>query len=81
MDQLKLKKNAESLCRGFKRMVMALFTACLFGLSVYDFIATATATGYWAVVLFISGIVIMRWAFRLLNVQGANKTESDGDIK
>lgn len=81
MDQLKLNKKAEVLWRGLKRMVTALITAGLFGLSVYDFIATATATGYWAVVLFISGIVIMRWAFRLLNAQGANKAESDGDIK
>ena len=81
MDKLNLEKKAWVLWRGFKRMMTALFTAALFGLSVYDFIATAKATGYWAVVLFISGIVIMRWAFRLLNAQGANKVESDGDVK
>lgn len=69
------------LWRGLKRMVMALFTAGLLGLSVYAFIATATATGYWAVVLFASGIVQMGWAFRLLKAQGTNKAESDGDVK
>jgi hypothetical protein len=81
MDWLKVKKNATLLWRGLKRVVTALFTAGLFGLSVYALIATATATGYGAVVLFVSGIVQLKWAFRLLKVQGTNKAESDGDIK
>lgn len=81
MDKFKLKKKASVLWRGLKRMVIALVTAGLFGLAVYDFIATATATGYWAVILCVSAIVMLIWALRLLNAQGTNKTESDGDSK
>ena len=81
MDWLKVKKNATLLWRGLKRVVTALFTAGLFGLSVYAFIATATATGYRAVVLFISGIVQLKWAFRLLSAQGVTEGEKEGDGK
>jgi hypothetical protein len=51
-------------------MLLAIFTAFLFGLSIFSFIATATATGYWAVILFISAIVLLVWAFLFLYAQG-----------
>ena len=64
------KKDTSTLKIGLKRMVLALFTAVLFALSIFSFIATATATGYWAVILFISAIVLLGWAFVLLYAQG-----------
>ena len=64
------KNDASALKTGLKRMAVALFTAFLFGLSVFAFIATATATGYWAVLLFIAAIVLLVWAFIFLYAQG-----------
>lgn len=64
------KKDTSTLKIGLKRMLLALLTAFLFGLSIFSFIATATATGYWAVILFISAIVLLGWAFVLLYAQG-----------
>ena len=75
------KTDFEALKRGFKRTVLALLTAILFGLSVFAFIATATATGYWAVVLFLSAIVLMFWAFVLLYAQGVVRTGRYGGSK
>jgi hypothetical protein len=81
MGLFTLKKKAKILGRGLKRMMIALFTAILFALSVYAFIAAATATGYWAVVLFLSAIVLMVGAFVFLYAQGITKVESQGDSK
>lgn len=64
------KKDVSTLATGLKRMLVALFTAILFGLSIFAFIATATATGYWAVILFIAAIVLMLWAFIFMYAQG-----------
>ena len=75
------KTDFEALKRGLKRTVLALLTAILFGLSVFAFIATATATGYWAVVLFLSAIVLMFWAFVLLYAQGVVRTGRYGGSK
>ena len=75
------KKNASTLKRGLKRMAVALFTAVLFGLSVYAFIATATATGYWAIVLFFCAIILLSWAFAFLYAQGVTDDESQGDVE
>ena len=60
------KKDVATLKIGLKRMAVALLTAFLFALSVFSFIATATAAGYWAVALFLAAIVLMGWAFILL---------------
>lgn len=72
------KKDASTLKTGLKRMVVALFTAFLFGLSIFAFIATATATGYWAVVLFLAAIVLMVWAFIFLYAQGISPKGAGG---
>ena len=66
------KKDVSTLVTGLKVLVVALFTASLFGLAVFAFIATATATGYWAVVLFIAAIVLLLWAFIFLYAQGVS---------
>ncbi len=71
--------DAKTLWRGFKRMLLAIITATMFALSVYCFIATATVTGYWAVALFLSAIVLMFFAFTLLYAQGITYTEGEGD--
>lgn len=73
------KKDTATLKIGLKRMMVALFTAVLFALSVYSFIATATVTGYWAVVLFLSAIVLLVWAFILLYAQGITRVRIRGE--
>lgn len=75
------KKDTATLKTGLKRLAIALLTAFLFALSVFAFVATATATGYWAVVLFFSAIVLMFWVFILLYAQGISHTEGKGDSK
>ena len=75
------KIDGKILARGLKRMVLALITAFLFGLSVYAFILTATATGYWAVVLFLSAIALLGGSFIFMYAQGITGTESQGDSK
>ena len=67
---------------GLKRVAVAIGTTALFALSVYAFIATATASGYWAVVLFFAACVMMFWALILLYAQGLGpkpNVESKGD--
>ena len=66
------KEDVSTLATGLKRILVALFTAFLFGLSVSAFILTATAHGYWAVILFIAAIVLMVWAFIFLYAQGVS---------
>lgn len=66
------EKDAASLKRGLKRTGLALGTVILFALTVFGFIATATATGYLAVALFLSSIVLGIWAFTFLYAQGIN---------
>jgi hypothetical protein len=81
MGLFTLKRIAKVLWRGLKRMVIALFTASLFGLSVYAFIAAATAVGYGSVILFLSAIVLLAWAFRFLYAQGITHVERKDDDK
>lgn len=81
MGLFTLKKKAKVLWRGLKRVVIACWTANLFALSVYAFIAAATAIGYWSVILFLSAIVLMGWGLLLLYVQGNTDVESRGEIK
>lgn len=75
------KIDKKILKTGLKRVAIALLTAFLFAMSVLAFIVTATATGYWAVILFISGIVLMLWAFVFLYAQGITANESQGENK
>lgn len=73
------KTDARSLWLGFKRVIVALLTAASFALTGYTFFAVATATGYWAVALFIAAIVLAIWSFALLSAQGVVPVESQGD--
>ena len=75
------KTDTRALRQGFKRMVLALFTTALFALSIFCFIVTATATGYLAVFLFFSAIVLMVWAVIFLYAQGVADVGSKGDSK
>jgi hypothetical protein len=75
------KADAANLFRGFKRVVIALFTAALFGLSIFGFVMVAVVSGYWAVLFFIASIMLMISAFTLLYAQGVIHTGSQGDGK
>lgn len=75
------KTDAKNLGRGVKRMVVALLTTATFAISVYCFIVAAIVIGYWAVGLFLAGIVLMVCAFTLLYAQGITHTEGKGDDK
>ena len=74
-------KNVKIFGRGLARVAVALVTAAMFGLSVLDFIAVASATGYCAVALFIIAIVQLLVAVILLYSQGITNKESKGDGK
>lgn len=76
--KLLTKADVKALKHGGKRVLVALFTTILFILSIVSFIAVATAKGYVAVILFISGIVLLVWAFIFLYAQGITKIESRG---
>lgn len=73
--------DLKTLWLGLKRTMLALFTALLFGLSVFAFIEVATATGYWAVALFFAGIVMLVWTVILLYAQGIINVGSRGESK
>lgn len=75
------KAETTALTRGLKRMLVAIFTAVLFALSILSFILVATATGYWAVFLFFAAVVLLIWAFVFLYAQGITDAESKGDDK
>jgi hypothetical protein len=66
---------------GLKRMGVALFTAALYALAVFDFIAVATAPGYLAVLLLIVALMLLGMAFILTYAQGLTKVheESQGE--
>lgn len=73
------KTNAKSLWLGCKRVLVALLTAASFVLTVYAFFAVATATGYWAVALFIAAVLLTIWSVALLYAQGVVYVESEDD--
>ena len=75
------KEDASALKTGLVRVLAALCTAFLFGLSVFAFIATATATGYWAVILFLAAIVLMVFAFIFLYAQGISPKGTGGQYE
>lgn len=75
------KKDTATLKIGLKRMVLALFTAVLFAVSVFCFIAVATAPGYLAVVMFITALFALVCGIIFLYAQGITNKESNGDDK
>ena len=75
------KKDKSALKRGFKRTLLALMTAAMFTISVFGFIATATAPGYLAVAVFITSIAMLGCGFIFLYAQGIGYAESKGESK
>lgn len=75
------KRDKTTLKRGFKRTLLALLTAVMFAISVFGFIATATAQGYLAVAVFITSIAMLGCGFIFLYAQGIGYTESQGESK
>ena len=83
-QKLFTKTDSAALKLGLKRMMVALFTAILFAISILGLIITAIAQGYLAVLLFLASIVVLGCAFIFLYAQGlTNKThtERQGDDK
>ena len=78
------KTDTKAVAIGLKRTLLALLTLLTFGVSVFGFIATATASGYAAVGLFFASILLMIFSFILLYAQGITKKtqeESKGESK
>ena len=74
-------EDARTLRRGLKRMAIAILTAIVFLLTVFTYIAVATATGYAAVLLFFLGVVLTVVTYILLYAQGVTQVESKGGSK
>ena len=64
------KTDFSILKRGCKRTLFAVLTAALLGLSVWGFIATATAKGYVAVLSFLVSVFALGMALMCLYIQG-----------
>lgn len=64
------KTDVTILTLGLKRMVIALFTAVLFAISVCGFIVTALARGYLAVLLFFASVLALVCSIVFLYAQG-----------
>ena len=75
------KKDVAFLKIGLKRTGIALLTIVLIAMAVAGFIATATATGYWAVILFLLSVVISILAFIFLYAQGIVLANNRGESK
>lgn len=69
------------LKKGLKRLALSLFTAALFGVSVYGFIVTAMVSGYVAVLLFVTSVVLLLCSFLFLYAHGLDGTEDQGEDK
>ena len=76
------KTDTKTVAIGLKRTLIALLTLLTFGVSVFGFIVTATASGYAAVGMFFASILLMNFSFILLYAQGITKKapeESKGE--
>ena len=67
------KVDVKILKRGLKRVGVAILTTAIFISSVVGLIATATAPGYLAVLLFLLSIAGLLATFVLLYAQGINR--------
>ena len=64
------KADFTILKRGLKCVFIALLTAAMFALSVWGFIETAKAPGYWAVLFFFASVMALVMSLVLLYAQG-----------
>ena len=65
-------------------MILALITSALFALSANGFLMVGSKAGWWAVVAFLAGIVLLITAMTFLYAQGITKKtqdESKGESK
>lgn len=81
VDSTLTESDAQTMSRGIKRIVVAALTVFVFVVSVHFFAAVATATGYWAVVLFFVAIWLMLAAVVLMYALGIDNVRSRGDSK
>ena len=64
------KRDAQTLWRGIKCLILALITAALYALSVNSILLVSTKVGWWAVVAFLAGIILLIFATTLLYALG-----------
>ena len=75
------KADWNVLKKGLKRLALSLFTAALFAVAVYGLIVTAMVSGYVAVLLFVTSVVMMLSSFVFLYAHGLDSTEDKGESK
>lgn len=73
------KADWNVLKKGLKRLALSLFTTALFVAAVYGLIVTAMVSGYAAVLLFITSLVLVLFAFSFLYAHGLDGTEDKGE--
>lgn len=80
-NQVVNKNDAKVFTRGLKRTLLALLNAATFAIAVIGFITVAKATGYGAVLLFFTSLILLVASFILLYAQGILRVESQGESK
>jgi uncharacterized membrane protein len=78
------KTDVKVLKRGLRRMGLAILTVATFLIAVAGFIATALATGYLAVLLFLVSLFVLAIAYCMLYGYGMDpktSAENVGDDK
>lgn len=75
------KDDARIMGTGIKRMILALITAALFALMVNSFLMVGVKVGWWAVVAFLAGIILLLLAVGLLYAQGITRVGKSGEDK
>ena len=80
-SQVVNKNDARVVARGLKRTLIALLNAATFAIAVMCFIIVAKVTGYWAVLMFFTALLMLAASLVLLYAQGILRVESQGDGK
>lgn len=68
--QSSTKAMAITFWRGIKTLVLALITVAIFALTANSFLMVSAKTGWWAVVAFLGGIVLLFFAASFLYALG-----------
>lgn len=75
------KLQVKTFGSGIKLMLLALITAALFALTVNSFLMVCTKVGWWAVLAFTAGIVLLFFAITFLYAMGLVITRKSGETK
>ena len=66
---------------GIKLMLLALVTVALFALTANSFLMVSTKVGWWAVLAFTAGIVLLFFAISFLYAMGLVITRKSGETR